>query len=149
MANTITGNAAANTLKGEAGSDILYGGLGSDSLYGGAGDKVKDVFDFNAITESKVGTARDKVYDFVTKIDKIDLSGIDANTATAKTGDQAFLFNSTTAKANSVWYQSKDVDGSSKTSDIIVYGDVNGDAKADFEIGLVGVTSIAATDFVL
>jgi Ca2+-binding RTX toxin-like protein len=149
LANTLTGNASANTLKGEAGSDILYGGLGSDSLYGGAGDKVKDVFDFNAITESKAGTTRDKVYDFVTKIDKIDLSGIDANTATAKTGDQAFLFNNTSAKANSVWYKVADVDGSTSTKDIVIYGDVNGDAKADFEIGLVGVTSIAATDFVL
>jgi Ca2+-binding RTX toxin-like protein len=135
-------------IKGSIASNVLTGGLGTDSLYGGA-DKVRDVFDFNAITESKTGTARDKVYDFVTKIDKLDLSGIDANTATAKAGDQAFLFNNTTAKANSVWYAAKDVDGSSATKDIIVYGDVNGDAKSDFEIGLVGVTSIATTDFVL
>ena len=149
LANTITGNAAANTLKGEAGSDILYGGIGSDSLYGGAGDKVKDVFDFNAITESKTGTTRDKVYDFVTKIDKIDLSGIDANTAAANTDDQAFLFSGTTAKANSVWYKKVDVDGSSATKDIVIYGDVDGNTTADFEIGLVGVTSINATDFVL
>jgi Ca2+-binding RTX toxin-like protein len=145
--NVIAGN-YNDIVKGNTGSNVLNGGLGSDSLYGGV-DKVKDVFDFNTITESKVGTTRDKVYDFITKIDKIDLSGIDANTATAKTGDQAFLFNSTTAKANSVWYAAKDVDGSTATKDVIVYGDVNGDAKADFEIGLVGVTSIAATDFVL
>jgi len=149
LANTLTGNAAGNTLKGEAGSDILYGGLGSDSLYGGAGDKVKDVFDFNTITESKTGTTRDKVYDFVTKIDKIDLSGIDANTAAANTDDQAFLFSGTTAKANSVWYKKVDVDGSSATKDIVIYGDVDGNTTADFEIGLVGVTSIDATDFVL
>ena len=119
-----------------------------DSLYGGV-DKVKDVFDFNTITESKVGTTRDKVYDFIAKIDKIDLGGIDANTATAKTGDQAFLFNGTTAKANSVWYKVADVDGSSATKDIVLYADVDGNTTADFEIGLVGVTSIAATDFVL
>jgi hypothetical protein len=137
-------------VKGGAGANVLTGGLGTDSLYAGA-DKGKDIFDFNAITESKTGTARDKVYDFITKIDKIDLSGIDANTATAKTaiGDQAFLFNNTTAKANSVWYAAKDVDGSTATKDVIVYGDVNGDGKADFEIGLVGVTSVAVTDFVL
>jgi hypothetical protein len=42
-----------------------------------------------------------------------------------------------------------DVDGSSATKDIVIYGDVNGNTTADFEIGLVGVTSIAATDFVL
>ena len=149
LANTLTGNAAANTLKGEAGSDILYGGLGSDSLYGGARDKVKDVFDFNDITESMTGTTRDKVYDFIANIDKIDLSDIDANTAAAKTGDQAFLFSGTTAKANSVWYKKVDVDGSSATKDIVIYGDVDGNTTADFEIGLVGVTSIDATDFVL
>jgi Ca2+-binding RTX toxin-like protein len=135
-------------VKGNTGSNVLNGGLGSDSLYGGV-DKVKDVFDFNTITESKVGTTRDKVYDFIAKIDKIDLGGIDANTATAKTGDQAFLFNGTTAKANSVWYKVADVDGSSATKDIVLYADVDGNTTADFEIGLVGVTSIAATDFVL
>jgi hypothetical protein len=98
-----------------------------------------------------VGTARDKVYDFIAKIDKIDLSGIDANTATTKTatGDQGFFFNNTTAKANSVWYKVVDVDGNTATKDIVIYGDVNGNTTADFEIGLVGVTSIAATDFVL
>jgi serralysin len=116
-------------------------------------DKVKDVFDFNAIAESRTGTARDKVYDFVTKIDQIDLSGIDANVntnkATAKAGDQAFLFNGTTAKANSVWYKVADVDGDKKANDLIVYGDVDGNATADFEIGLVGVTSLTSADFVL
>jgi Ca2+-binding RTX toxin-like protein len=145
--NVIAGN-YNDIVKGNTVSNVLTGGLGSDSLYGGV-DNVRDVFDFNSIAESKVGTTRDKVYDFIAKIDKIDLSGIDANTATAKTGDQAFLFNNTTAKANSVWYAAKDVDGSTATKDVIVYGDVNGDAKADFEIGLVGVTSVAVTDFVL
>jgi Ca2+-binding RTX toxin-like protein len=157
LANQITGNSKNNKLDGGSGNDVLNGGAGSDFLTGGAGsdklyggsDTVRDVFDFNAITESKVGTARDKVYDFVTKIDKIDLSGIDANTATAKTGDQGFTFNNTTAKANSVWYKVVDVDGSSATKDIVIYGDVDGNTTADFEIGLVGVTSIAATDFVL
>lgn len=145
--NVIAGN-YNDIVKGSTGANVLTGGLGSDSLYGGV-DKVKDVFDFNAITESKVGTARDKVYDFVTKIDKIDLSGIDANTATAKTGDQGFTFNNTTAKANSVWYKVVDVDGNTATKDIVIYGDVDGNTTADFEIGLVGVTSIASADFVL
>jgi hypothetical protein len=41
------------------------------------------------------------------------------------------------------------LDGNATTKEIIVYGDVNGDAKADFEIGLMGVTSVIATDFLL
>ncbi|MBM4208740.1 MAG: hypothetical protein FJ190_12355 [Gammaproteobacteria bacterium] len=135
-------------VKGNKVANVLTGGLGSDDLYGGA-DKVKDVFVFKAITESKVGTARDKVYNFIAKIDKIDLSGIDANTATAKTDDQAFLFSGTTAQANSVWYKVTDADGKTATKDIVVYADVDGNTTADFEIGLIGVTSINATGFVL
>ena len=154
-ADTITGDAYANTLNGNSGNDTLNGGAGSDTLIGGAGtdklyggsDTVRDVFDFNSITESNVGTARDKVYNFVKGIDDLDLKTIDANTKVS--GDQAFLFNNTTAKANSLWYAVKDVDGSTATKDIIVYGDVNGDAKTDFEIGLVGVTSLTSADFVL
>jgi Ca2+-binding RTX toxin-like protein len=133
-------------VKGNTGANVLTGGLGSDSLYGGR-DKVRDVFDFNSMAESKVGKARDKVYDFVKGRDDLDLKTIDANTKVK--GDQAFKFSGTKAAANSVWYASKDVDGSSKTKDIIVYGDVNGDRKADFEIGLVGVTSLTSADFVL
>ena len=147
-ADTLQGNALGNDLAGGAGSDLLIGGLGSDSLYGGA-DKVKDIFDFNAIAESKTGAARDKVYDFVSKIDKIDLGGIDANTAKAKAGDQVFTFSGTTAKANSVWYKVTDVDGDKLNDDLVIYGDVSGDAKADFEIGLVGVTTLLASDFAL
>jgi Ca2+-binding RTX toxin-like protein len=146
--NILTGNAGGNVIRGEAGLDTLSGGLGTDSLYGGA-DRVKDTFNFNAVAESKMGTARDKVYDFVTKIDKIDLSGIDANTAKTKSGDQAFLFNNTTAKANSIWYKVAEVDGKASTKDIVIYGDVDGNMTADFEIGLVGVTAIAVGDFVL
>ena len=143
--NVIAGN-YNDIIKGSKVANVLTGGLGTDSLYGGV-DKVKDIFDFNAITESKTGTARDKVYDFVSKIDQIDLSGIDASTV--KAGNQAFAFSGNTAKANSVWYKVTDVDGDKLKDDVVVYGDVNGNATADFEIGLVGVTASAAADFVL
>jgi hypothetical protein len=36
-----------------------------------------------------------------------------------------------------------------RTKDIAACGDINGNMTADFEIGLVGVTSIATADFVL
>jgi hypothetical protein len=34
-------------------------------------------------------------------------------------------------------------------SNTTVFGDINGDAIPDFEFQLVGVTTVAATDFVL
>ena len=142
----LDGGAGNDRLEGGAGTDTLIGGMGSDELYGGV-DTVRDVFVFNAINESNVGTTRDKVYNFLQGVDIIDLKAIDANTKIS--GDQEFKFSGTKAAANSIWYASKEVDGNSTTKDIIVYGDVNGDLTADFEIGLVGVTSIAATDFVL
>jgi Ca2+-binding RTX toxin-like protein len=133
-------------LYGDTGADSLIGGTGSDLLYGGA-DSARDVFIFNSVADSKIGSTRDKVYDFRTKVDDLDLRGIDANTRVS--GNQEFSFSTTTAKANSVWYKTANLDGNATTKEIIVYGDVNGDAKADFEIGLMGVTSVIATDFIL
>jgi Ca2+-binding RTX toxin-like protein len=133
-------------LYGDTGADTLIGGTGSDLLYGGS-DSVRDVFIFNSVADSKIGSTRDKVYDFRTTVDDLDLRGIDANTRVSV--NQEFSFNTTIAKANSVWYKAANLDGNTKTKEIIVYGDVNGDAKADFEIGLMGVTSVIATDFIL
>jgi Ca2+-binding RTX toxin-like protein len=133
-------------LYGDTGADSLTGGTGSDLLYGGA-DSARDVFIFNSVADSKIGSTRDKVYDFRTKVDDLDLRGIDANTRVS--GNQEFSFSTTTAKANSVWYKTANLDGNATTKEIIVYGDVNGDAKADFEIGLMGVTSVVKDDFIL
>lgn len=140
LANVLTGNSANNILNGGAGADKLIGGLGSDKLYGGY-DAVTDIFDFNSITESKVGsTLRDKIYNFVTGKDDIDLSGIDANSRLGS--DQAFKFGGTTKIANGVWYEKSG-------SDLLVHADINGDKVSDMDIQLVGVSKIVATDFVL
>jgi len=40
-------------------------------------------------------------------------------------------------------------DGDKKTNDLIVYADVNGDGKADFEVGMIGVVKLVQADFVL
>jgi serralysin len=139
LANVLTGNAAANTLNGGLGTDTLYGGLGQDFLYGGS-DTVRDIFDFNAIAESKVGSTRDKIYNFVTGKDDVDLSGIDANSRSS--GDQAFKFGGTTKTANGVWYEKSG-------ADLLVHADINGDKVSDMDIQLVGVSKLVAADFVL
>ena len=102
-----------------------------------------------------MGSTRDKIADFLKGVDKIDLKTIDANTTKADNQDFGFSKAQTTTKdgtvaqANSVWWKKADVDSDKMKDDIIVYGDVNGDARADFEIGLVGVTSVVSGDFIL
>jgi hypothetical protein len=126
---------------------VFVGGSGSDVMKGGTSDNATDTFMFNSVTETLTGTKRDKIYDFISHIDKIDLLTIDANSALA--GNQAFRFGGTAAKANSIWYKSGEVDNNSATKDIIIYGDVNGNTTADFEIGLVGFTGVISIDFIL
>lgn len=143
--NVIAGN-YDDLIKGNNQSNILTGGLGSDSLYGGL-DRVRDIFNFDDVAESVRGLSRDKVFNFSSKIDDIDLFDIDANSLVS--GNQSFIFNNQTAKSNAIWYRVADVDGNKFTKDVVVYGDINGDLTADFEIGLVGVTSLNIADFIL
>ena len=146
--NTLTGNNAANILNGlagddsingGAGNDLLIGGLGADALTGGLG---ADRFDFNLVTETS-GLSIDTIADFShVQLDKIDISTIDAKSGTALIND-AFVFIGNAAFSNVAGQLMFD----SVTSSI--YGDVNGDSVADFQIILTGVTSLLATDFIL
>jgi len=160
VANSLQGNSGNDTLNGEAGNDVLIGasgadrldaGTGADRLYGGAGadDLIgradADIFLFKLRTESTVATSgRDTIFDFsASQGDKIDLSGIDANTDIS--GNQAFSFRGTaafTATAGELRY----VKGS---SDTYIYGDVNGDKTADFAIHLDDALALQKGYFVL
>ena len=129
FADQLSGNAGANTLTGGAGNDLLTGRAGADDLYGGAG---ADRFIFAATSDSTMAAAgQDTVFDFLaSQGDRIDLSRIDANTKIG--GDQAFTFINTSAftgKAGELRY-------TKMASDTYIYGDVNGDRKADFAIHL-------------
>ncbi|AMS18116.1 serine 3-dehydrogenase [Pseudomonas chlororaphis] len=68
----LIGNSVANELKGGVGNDILYGAGGADKLWGGAGS---DIFVFAASSDSAPGAA-DQIMEFVSGLDKIDLTGI-------------------------------------------------------------------------
>ncbi|MDD1014871.1 serralysin family metalloprotease [Pseudomonas rubra] len=70
----LIGNAVANELKGGAGNDIIYGAGGGDKLWGGAGS---DTFVFAASSDSTPSNP-DRIMDFVSGQDKIDLSAISA-----------------------------------------------------------------------
>lgn len=160
LANVLDGGAGGDILYGDDGNDSLYGGGGRDTLFGGSGvdllfgggdvdllnggdgaDRINggagndvstggsgnDVFVFTDLG------GRDSVTDFRRGQDKIDLSGIDANSATA--ADDAFN-----------WIGSQGFSGTAGEvrsykdhGDYFLAGDVNGDGIADFIIALDNV----------
>ncbi len=135
-----TGNADANVLTGGAGADTLDGAAGADTLTGGAG---ADNFIVAATTDSALA-APDQITDFsAAEGDKVVLTGIDANTATA--ADDAFTFVGNAAFTNVAGELRWEVVGTA----IRVLGDVDGDGSADFAVLLAATASITAADFVL
>jgi serralysin len=137
-ANALAGGSGSDTLAGGAGSDLLIGGAGADKLYGGT-DSVRDVFDFDRISDSR-GSGTDDVYQFRSGVDDFDLRTIDANTALG--GNQAFAWGGTKAVAHGVWV-------ADTGADIRVFADVNGDKVADFSFDVMGVSTVVASDFML
>lgn len=136
-ADTLIGGAGIDKLYGGSGADILTGGLGRDYLYGGEGN---DRFVFTDIAESTVADA-DSVRDWNTG-DRIDVSGIDANSGVA--GDQAFAFIGSAAFSAAGQLQVTTI-----ASDTVVRGDIDGDGAADFSIKLTGAPSLGAQSFIL
>jgi serralysin len=139
-ANTIDGLAGADLINGGGGNDRLYGASGADDLYGGTG---ADAFIFKSTSDTgSTLAAADTIFDFnATQGDKIDLSGIDANTKVS--GNQAFSFVGTFTGA------SAQVRFEKAASDTYVYGDVNGDKKTDFMIHLDDAFTILGSYFIL
>jgi Ca2+-binding RTX toxin-like protein len=156
--DTINGGSGNDVLNGDANNDTLNGGSGVDVLTGGTGRDIMtggtsgDDFDFNAVNEGgKTAATRDIITDFVHGSDDIDLSTIDARSTMA--GNQAFTFLAangaafTGAAGQLRWFQENPA--GSATDKTIIEGDVNGDAKADFQIQLAGLKTLTASDFVL
>ena len=136
-ADLLVGGGGNDSLSGGAGADRLIGGVGVDLLTGGAG---ADVFVFAAVAESRPGSGHDRITDFAHGMDRVDLEGIDANTARA--GDQDFAFSGSRGAAHSVWLVTQ---GSSE----LIRGDVNGDRIADFEIVLANTHAATGGDLLL
>jgi Ca2+-binding RTX toxin-like protein len=126
-------------LIGLDGNDRLTGGDGADTLVGGADS---DTFVFTTLSNSTPANP-DTIVDFTHGIDKIDLSAIDANTATG--GNQAFVFAG--PKANAI---ADAVTWSESGGNTIVRADVNGNTTPDILIVLAGINhNLSALDFVL
>lgn len=146
LADSLTGNGSANRLFGDAGKDTLIGNGGADTLIGGTGqDSMNggsgaDVFvftglgDFNSVT----ATGADVIADFLAGTDHIDLTGVDANTATA--ADDAF----TEVLASGTAFTKA---GQLRLDAGVLYGNTDGDATAEFALKLTGISTLALTDF--
>ncbi len=149
LANKVYGNTGSNILDGAGGNDILksgsgndqlIGGLGADDLYGGSG---KDYFVFETTQDSTVSaTGRDMIFDFATG-DRIDLRQIDARSGTSS--NDAFTFIGTAGFSKTAG----ELRFEKKASDVYVYGDVNGDGKADFAIHVADIGTLSKGDFLL
>jgi Ca2+-binding RTX toxin-like protein len=141
-AETLKGGIGADLINAGRGNDKLIGGVGADKLYGGSG---ADTFSFLSLKDStRSSTGRDVIYDFDGKAgDRIDLSRIDAKLAT--TANDAFSFIGTDAfskKAGELRYDKT-------SSDAYLFGDVNGDGKADFSIHFDDPLTFSKSYFIL
>lgn len=152
------GGSGNDTLYGGAGNDYLSGGTGSDTLYAGSGVdrlsgyKGKDTFVFDSLYGLGKGATRDTITEmWQSEGDRINLFSVDAN-GTAS-GNGAFTLLTTVGAAftgvrGELRYQQYNVSGTANDKTII-YGDVNGDKKADFEIAVMGLETFKAGDFIL
>lgn len=135
--DTLSGLTGNDTLDGGAGNDLLISGAGRDVLTGGTG---ADLFRFTALADSVVGTSRDLITAFSqAEGDRVDLATIDANTRLS--GNQAFAFIGDASFGR--------IAGQLRFAGGVLQADLNGDARADMEIAIQGVSTLLATDFIL
>jgi Ca2+-binding RTX toxin-like protein len=136
--DTIYGGSGNDTIDGGADSDTIVGGYGADAINPGSADGVADTIRYLSLLDTN-----DSISNFVSGIDKIDLSGIDASSSLA--GDQNFAWGGQETgpyvEANSVtWYTTG--------GNVIVLADTDGNLNtAEFSITLTGITSISSGDF--
>jgi serralysin len=121
-ADLIVGNGLINAIHGNAGKDVISGEGGADKLWGGAG---ADLFVYFAVGDSRVGAA-DRLMDFVSGEDRIDLSGIRHDVSDPLHFVQAFNGDQGAMHLRDANY------GSNLTIDF------DGDRSADFEIRIIG-----------
>ncbi len=134
----LEGAEGRDTLLGGSGDDVLTGGLDADILDGGAGF---DIFSYVAVEDSGLTNGdRDLIKGFVQGEDFIDLSSLSEFTLVYGTGAGGSdgVFTGT---------GSSEITFAFAGGKTIVSGDVDGDAGADFSIGIQGAVNLTAADF--
>lgn len=136
--DVLYGGGADDTLLGGNGDDRLIGGRGADKLSGQGG---ADVFVWNDIRDSTAGQT-DRITDFQTGRDLLDLDAIDADVTLA--GNQAFAFIGTNAFSAAGQIRIESAGGTLR-----VLADHDGDGIADFVLELAGLATLSASDILL
>jgi len=134
--DVIVGNNAANIIKGGAGNDVIYGGGGQDQLSGGSG---KDIFVFAAVSDSPYKSP-DKILDFESGIDKIDLSFFNHGD---KGNDFIHFVENLSGQAGEALLS---YNAQTHLSELAL--NIHGNAGPDFLVQIVGQAN-AATDFIV
>lgn len=141
----LLGGRGFDILRGHGGDDLLIGGFDGDVLIGGRGD---DIFRFLTVDGSSPdapdvlesgnrGDAFDGAGD--DSGDLIDLLDIDADET--RRGDQDFDFGGTSDEGRGVLWLEND------GRDTIVFGDVDDDGAAEFELVIADGRSVRASDY--
>ena len=160
--DNLNGNAGLDVLDGGDGNDILNGAADNDTVTGGAGnDQITgaagidlltgganaDTFVFATAAQSGTGTTRDRITDFVSGEDKIDISVFDANTVAG--GVQNFTFLTTAGAAITAAGQLH-YRHDTANSLTVVEGNTNANTtNMEFQVVLNGILSLSASDFIL
>lgn len=126
--------------KGDTLDKLFQGGGGKDTATGGIG---RDLYDFNAVADSKAGAlSRDVITDFAHGTDKIDLTGLVADTTVA--GNQAFHWIGTAALTGP-----GEVGYFTSGGNTIIHASNDGDAASELELQLTGIKTLTAVDLYL
>lgn len=154
--DTLLGEGGNDFLHGEGGNDVIRGGLGADTVIGGGGADIltggagRDIFRFVAMSDLGMSDTADLITDFVRGTDRIDLSLIDAFTATR--ANDSFVFRGTGAftgkTTGEIRYEKIDAAGSANDATII-YIDTDSDTTPEAVIRLQGLYDLQTTDFLL
>ena len=134
-ADVISGRGGSDWLIGSDGDDTIDGGNGADHIAGNAGRDLltggngADRFYFTNFTDSGLTNAtRDQISDFVSGVDVIDVSLM--NAITSQAADEAFTFLGSDAFTGAAGQ----IRTFATAANTFIEGDVNGDAIADFQI---------------
>jgi Ca2+-binding RTX toxin-like protein len=146
----LLGNDGDDSIYGEDGNDRINGGQGQDDMVGGTGADMF-IFDENALVGYAPGLIGDVIYDFSqAEGDRISVGSIDAKIGVR--GNQVFTFIGEaefTGVAGQLRYIGYDNAETTGVPSLEIFGDVNGDAIADFEIYVIGINVLNTTDILL